>query len=118
MLSALTLLLLLQLIGEVFVQWFALPVPGPVIGLLLLFGGLLWRGRIGDELRTTANGLLQHLSLLFVPAGVGVMVHAARVADEWLALCAALVGSTLLSMAATALTLQFFLRHRRGEDGR
>ena len=116
MLSALTLLLLLQLVGEVFVQWFALPVPGPVIGLLLLFAGLLWRGRISESLRHTANGLLQHLSLFFVPAGVGVMVHAARVADEWLALSIALIASTLLSMAATALTLQFFLRHRRRKE--
>lgn len=112
MLSALTLLLLLQLIGEVFVQFFALPVPGPVIGLVLLFAGLLLRGRLGDDLRNTANSLLQHLSLLFVPAGAGVMIHAGRVADEWLALGAALVGSTLLSMAATALTLKFFLRNR------
>jgi holin-like protein len=112
MLSALTLLLLLQLLGEIFVQFFALPVPGPVIGLVLLFAGLLLRGRLGDDLRNTANSLLQHLSLLFVPAGAGVMIHAARVADEWLALSVALIGSTLLSMAATALTLKFFLRHR------
>ena len=116
MLSALTLLLFLQLIGEVFVQCFALPVPGPVIGLLLLLGLLLWRGRLDDHLRHTANTLLQHLSLFFVPAGVGVMVHAARVADEWLALSAALIGSTLLSMAATAFTLQFLLRHRRRQE--
>lgn len=112
MLSAITLLLLLQLIGEIFVQFFALPVPGPVIGLVLLFAGLLVRGSMGDELRDTANNLLQHLSLLFVPAGAGVMIHASRVADEWLALSVALVGSTLLSMAATALTLKFFLRNR------
>lgn len=117
MLSALTLLLLLQLIGEIFVQFFALPVPGPVIGLLLLFGALLIRGRLGDELRNTANNLLQHLSLLFVPAGAGVMIHASRVADEWLALSVALVGSTLLSMAATALTLKFFLRQRSAPAG-
>lgn len=116
MLSALTLLLLLQLIGEVFVQFFALPVPGPVIGLVLLFTGLLLRGRLGDDLRNAANTLLQHLSLFFVPAGVGVMIHAGRVADEWLALGAALVGSTLLSMAASALTLKFFLRHRRANS--
>jgi holin-like protein len=116
MLSALTLLLLLQLIGEVFVQWFALPVPGPVIGLILLLGVLLWRGRLPDDLRHTANVLLQHMSLLFVPAGAGVMIHAARVADEWLALSLALVGSTLLSMAATALTLQFFLRCRERKE--
>jgi len=117
MLSALTLLLLLQLIGEIFVQFFALPVPGPVIGLLLLFSALLMRGRLGDELRNTANSLLQHLSLLFVPAGAGVMIHASRVADEWLALSVALVGSTLLSMAATALTLKFFLRQRSAPTG-
>lgn len=117
MLSALTLLLLLQLIGEIFVQFFALPVPGPVIGLLLLFGALLIRGRLGDELRNTANNLLQHLSLLFVPAGAGVMIHASRVADEWLALSVALIGSTLLSMAATALTLKFFLRQRSAPAG-
>lgn len=116
MLSALTLLLLLQLIGEVVVQCLALPVPGPVIGLLLLLGVLLWRGRLDDSLRDTANTLLQHLSLFFVPAGVGVMVHAARVADEWLALGAALIGSSLLSMAATAFTLQFLLRHRRRQE--
>jgi holin-like protein len=121
MLSAITLLLLLQLIGEIFVQFFALPVPGPVIGLVLLFAGLLVRGRMGDDLRDTANNLLQHLSLLFVPAGAGVMIHASRVADEWLALSVALVGSTLLSMAATALTLKFFLRNRienRAENAR
>jgi holin-like protein len=117
MLSALTLLLLLQLVGEIFVQFFALPVPGPVIGLVLLFSGLLLRGKLGDELRNTANGLLQHLSLLFVPAGAGVMIHASRVADEWLALSIALIGSTLLSMAATALTLKFFLRHRNESAG-
>lgn len=113
MLSALTLLLVLQLIGEILVQWFTLPVPGPVLGLLLLFAGLVLRGHLPDDLRNTANSLLQHLSLLFVPAGAGVMIHAGRVADEWLPLLAALIGSTLLSMAATALTLKFFLRSRR-----
>lgn len=112
MLSALTLLLVLQLVGEILVQLFALPVPGPVIGLVLLFAGLLLRGRLSDDLRNTANTLLQHLSLLFVPAGAGVMIHASRVADEWLPLVAALVGSTLLAMATTALTLKFFLRKR------
>lgn len=118
MLSALTLLLLLQLLGEIFVQFFALPVPGPVIGLVLLFVGLLVRGQLGDDLRSTANNLLQHLSLLFVPAGAGVMIHASRVADEWVALSVALVGSTLLSMAVTALTLKFFLRGRGQAAGR
>jgi holin-like protein len=112
MLAALTLLLLCQLAGEILVQLLTLPVPGPVLGLVLLFAGLAVRGRIDASLRDTANTLLQHLSLLFVPAGAGVMIHAARVADEWLPLTLALLGSTLLSMAVTALCLKFLLRRR------
>ena len=84
MLGALTILLVYQLIGEVIVQFTRLPVPGPVIGLLLLFLTLWARGSLAAPLRDTANGILQHLSLLFVPAGVGVMVHFARVSGEWL----------------------------------
>jgi len=105
-LGAITLLLVYQLIGEVIALAFKLPVPGPVIGMLLLFLTLLARGGIAGELRDTANGLLSHLSLLFVPAGTGVMVHLARVADEWLPIVAALIGSTVLTIAVTALVMR------------
>jgi holin-like protein len=84
--SALTVLLIFQLIGEVLARSLDLPVPGPVIGMLLLFLALLLRGGPGDGLRTTSQNLLQHLSLLFVPAGTGIMLHLHRVADEWPAL--------------------------------
>lgn len=112
MLAALTTLLVFQLVGEVVAQVFGLPVPGPVIGLALLFATLVGRGGAGKPLRDTANGLLAHLSLLFVPAGVGVMVHVARLGDEWLPVAAALVGSTVLTIAATALTMRWLLRAR------
>lgn len=112
MLAALTTLLVFQLVGEVIAQVFGLPVPGPVIGLALLFATLVVRGGAGEQLRDTANGLLAHLSLLFVPAGVGVMVHFARLGDEWLPIAAALVGSTVLTIAATALTMRWLLRAR------
>lgn len=110
MLNALTILLLYQLAGEVFVQALGLPVPGPVIGMLALFLTLLARKRVAEPLQDTANGILQHLSLLFVPAGVGVMVHAGRVRDEWLALGVALVASTVLTIAVTALTMRALMR--------
>ena len=110
MLPALTLLLVYQLVGEVIAQFFALPVPGPVIGMGLLFATLAVRGSVSDELRGTANGLLQHLSLLFVPAGVGVMLHFHRIGDEWLPLAASLVGSTVLTIAVTALVLRALSR--------
>lgn len=110
MLGALTVLLVYQLIGEVLVQALALPVPGPVIGLLLLFLTLCARSRIAEPLRDTANGILQHLSLLFVPAGVGVMVHFSRVSGEWLPIVIAVLLSTALAIAAGALVMQFLMR--------
>jgi holin-like protein len=111
--GALTTLLIYQLVGEVVVQAFGLPLPGPVLGMALLFLTLAGRGAVPEELRTTAGGLLQHLSLLFVPAGVGVMVHFARLGDDWLAIAVALVVSTAATMAVTALVLQALLRRRK-----
>ena len=115
MLGALTLLLVFQLIGEVVAQLFALPIPGPVIGMALLFAALALRGGPSPELRDTAQNLLQHLSLLFVPAGVGVMLHFGRIGDEWLPLMASLIGSTLLTIAVTALVLRALSRRAGGQ---
>ena len=106
MLGSITLLLLFQLAGEALVQLFALPVPGPVAGMLLLLAALFLRGSAPQPLNDTTNGLLQHLSLLFVPAGVGVMLHLSRMANEWLAIGAALIGSTAATIAVTALVMR------------
>jgi holin-like protein len=108
--SALTALLIFQLIGEVIARSLDLPVPGPVIGMLLLFLALMLRGGPGDELRTTSQNLLQHLSLLFVPAGTGIMVHLHRVADEWLPLLLSLLISTLATLVVTALAMKLCQR--------
>ena len=110
MISALTVLLIFQLIGEVFARSLDLPVPGPVIGMLLLFLALLLRGGPGDGLRTTSQNLLQHLSLLFVPAGTGIMLHLHRVADEWPALLLSLLISTLATLVVTALAMKLCQR--------
>jgi holin-like protein len=116
MLGALTVLLVFQLIGEVLVQFAGLPIPGPVIGLLLLFLSLCARGSLAVPLRDTANGILQHLSLLFVPAGVGVMVHFSRVSGEWLPILAATIISTALAIGVSALVMQALMRGRSGPD--
>lgn len=110
MISALTALLLFQLLGEVLARWLDLPIPGPVIGMLLLFLALMLRGGPGDDLRTTSQTLLQHLSLLFVPAGTGIMVHLHRVADEWLALLLSLLISTVATLVVTALVMKLCQR--------
>ena len=82
------------------------------LGMALLFVALILRGGPGKNLQDTANGLLGHLSLLFVPAGAGIMLHADRLASEWQALLAALVISTLAALAVSALVLTFILRRR------
>ena len=109
MLSALTQLLLFQLAGEVAARWLSLPVPGPVLGMLFLFLALALRGGPGDELQATSGSLLQHLSLLFVPAGAGIMVHLHRVADEWLPLLLSLLISTAATLAVTALVMKLLM---------
>ena len=110
MIHTITLLLVYQLVGELIVRGFGLPIPGPVIGMALLFLTLIVRGRVSDELRGGASGLLQHLSLLFVPVGAGIMLHLHRVADEWLPITIALFVSTFAGMAVTALVLRAMTR--------
>ena len=99
-------LLIFQTLGEGLAYALALPIPGPVIGMVLLFCYLLVRRGAAEKLAPTTLEFLRHLSLRFVPAGVGIMVHAQRVAAEWLPIAAALVVSTAVSLVVTAYVLK------------
>ncbi len=101
MLAALTGLFACQLAGEFLVRALGLPLPGPVLGLLLLLLFLVLRGSVPKSLEVTANGLLRHLGLLFVPAGVGVITQLEPIAGAWPGLLVALVVSTGLALAGT-----------------
>ena len=116
-LAGITLLLCYQLVGEVLVAALGLPLPGPVLGMLLLLVTLVLRRATADLVEVPAEGLLGHLSLLFVPAGVGVMVHGQRLGGEWLPILVALVASTLLTLLAVALTMRLLVRLMRIEEG-
>jgi len=100
------LLLICQLIGETVQIATDLPVPGPVIGMAILFLSLLIKGDLPANLSHTANGLLKYLALLFVPAGVGVLLHIPRLADEWWPILLAIVPGTLIAIVLTALVMQ------------
>jgi holin-like protein len=113
MIFALTVILICQLVGEVVVRGSGLPVPGPVLGMVLLLGILWLRDRRraavaaawGDgALEATGKGLLAHLSLLFVPAGVGIIQRLDVFAASGVALAASLVFSTIAALLATVLT--------------
>ncbi len=113
MLGQITLLLVCQLAGEVIARLLGLPVPGPVIGMVILFAGLMVAGRVPDDLEKVGRGLLVNLSLLFVPAGVGIMVHFHRLAEEWLPISVAVLASTLVTIAVTALVMTVLARDHK-----
>ena len=98
-------LLLCQSAGELLAKGLGLALPGPVIGMLLLLLALN-AGFVRVPVAAAADALLAHLSLLFVPVGVGVIAHLALVSQFGLRLLVVVVLSTLLGMAATALLLR------------
>jgi holin-like protein len=107
-------LLVFQSVGELLARGLHLPLPGPVIGMMLLMGGLHWRV-VREPVSICAGFLLSHLSLLFVPVGVGVMTHLSLVSQYGLRMLAVLVLSTLAGLGVTALTL-YRLRERPPQD--
>ena len=110
MINALTLLFLCQLAGEIAVHALDVAFPGPVLGMALLFAGLLAVGRSGPALDAAADTILRHLSLLFVPAAVGVVQQAGLIAANWFAIAAAVVVSTVLTLVVTVLTFRAVAR--------
>jgi putative effector of murein hydrolase LrgA (UPF0299 family) len=115
MIAAFAGILACQLAGEFVVHAFALPLPGPVLGMFLLFALLVARGGRGagavpQKLGGAADGLLGHLSLLFVPASVGLMRYLDALAANAVTVILAVTLSTALAQAATALTFRMLAR--------
>lgn len=102
-------LLLLQSIGELLSRGLSLPFPGPVIGMLLLLVALRWP-LVREPVAACADFLLAHLSLLFVPVGVGVMTHLSLVSQYGGRMLLVIVLSTLIGLAVTVLTLHVLWR--------
>ncbi len=102
MIRALALILTCQLAGEVASRGLGLPVPGPVLGLVLLWALMSASAPLADLVRPVGEGILRHLSLLFIPAGVGVVGHLDRLGPQALTLGVAILVSTALAIAAGA----------------
>jgi holin-like protein len=113
MIASLCLILLCQLAGEIIVRSMALPIPGPVLGMLLLFVLLLLRDRAslfavgplqGGGVESAAKGLLAHLSLMFIPAGVGVVQRLDLLAEHGAAIAGVLAISVVITLLVTVGT--------------
>ena len=125
MIASLSLILLCQLAGEAFVRGLSLPMPGPVIGLMILLVLLLARDRFtvlargplqGDGVESASRGLLANLSLLFVPAGVGVVQKLDLIVDHGIAFLGVLVVSVLITLLVTVATFLLASRLLKREE--
>lgn len=116
MVQGFLILLLCQLLGEALVIFLDVPIPGAVVGMVILLIGLILHGKVPDGLSKTSEGLLSVLPLLLVPAGVGLMNHFGVLSEHWLAFLVALTLSTLVTMFAVGVILKAVSQEKESED--
>ena len=122
MLETLFIIFMFQLVGEAAQKVSGLPVPGPVIGLILMLSFLLFTKNKSGHLETlrsqlilTSETLIKYLSLLFVPIGVGVVMHLQLLENQLIKVLAILLIGTVSTIVFTAF---IFLRLSRvNKDG-
>ncbi len=122
MIRGVTVLLAFQLIGETIVFLAGWPVPGPVLGLVLLAlfvaGVKLREWPVYRNVELTADGLLSNLGVLFVPAGVGIVQHTDLIASHGIGLFSILVLSTVATLFVTVWTFVLARRWLGGKEER
>jgi len=109
-LFAVTVLFVMQAAGEVLVRLTGVPLPGPLIGMLLMLVALMAYGRVPAGLRDTCHHGLKHLMLLFVPLVAGIMLYVGPLGREWIPFLLACVGGVGLTVVVTAVTLRWMIR--------
>lgn len=119
MIASLSLILICQLIGEVIVRGLRLPLPGPVLGMALLFAALIARDRLpalaqgplrDGGVEGVSKALLANLSLMFVPAGVGVVQNMDLLAQRGVAIAVVLAASVVVTLLVTVGTFLIISR--------
>ena len=108
MIRGLIILLGFQGAGEIVSRLFSLPVPGPVIGLVLLLAFLIRRGKVDGPINIVASALVKNLGVLFVPAAVGVVMFLPQLKANFWAISIALIVSVVATIAVSAAILRFW----------
>jgi holin-like protein len=116
MLRAFAILLGFQLAGEGLVRVLALTVPGPVVGMMLLAIGCIVSLKLRRAAEAAAGVLIGNLSLLFLPAAVGIVQFLPLLQRQGWAIGAAIAGSTVLALAMTALVFRLLVRALKLEN--
>ena len=114
MLRGFFIILLFQLVGEVLQKFFNLVIPGPVIGLILLLFSLIYLKKIKSkkilnvkkDVMSTGNAITSYLSLLFVPIGVGVVMHISYLEQNLYQVLGVIGLGTVLTVGLTAKLME------------
>ena len=114
MLKSIFIIFLYQLIGESVQKYFELTIPGPVIGLIFLLVSLIllrqtksaYIKKTKEEISHTSNYITSYLSLLFVPIGVGVVMHLTYLEQNYIQVLAVIFISTILTIGFTAVLME------------
>lgn len=112
-LAAITVLFVMNILGEALVRLSGLPLPGPLVGMLLMLAALIAYGRVPTGLRDTCHHSLKHLMLLFIPLVAGIMVYFGELARDWLPFLLACVVGVALTIVVTALAFGWMLKRSR-----
>ncbi len=107
---AFAIILLFQLVGEVISRGLHLPLPGPVLGMVGMVVALTAFPKLSAIVTPVGQGLLRHLSLLFVPVGVGIVANLRTIEEHWLAISASVFLSTLFAILVGVYTFTFVAR--------
>ena len=124
MLNSIFLIFFFQLIGEFIQKFLELSIPGPVIGLFLLLIMLLLSKKnyykipvnFQINLINSAENLLNYLPLLFIPVGVGVVMHLSLLEDNLVPVMLVIIIGTLLTLAVTAFVMERLLKVVNKDD--
>src|SRR5690606_9796565 len=109
-LFAVTVLFIMQAAGEFLARLTGLPLPGPLIGMLLMLAALMAYGKVPAGLRDTCHHVLKHLMLLFVPLVAGIMVYFGPLEREWIPFLLACIVGVALTIIVTVATLRWMIR--------
>lgn len=109
-LFGITFVFIMQIAGEVLARLTSLPLPGPLIGMLLLLVALIAYGRVPTGVGEACHYLLRHLMLLFIPLIAGIMLHFDSMQREWLPFLLACIGGVALTIVVTALTFSWMVK--------
>jgi holin-like protein len=112
MLYGLIILLMYLLIGEFVANLLSWPVPGSVLGMILLFITLLIKGGISTDLKTSSNGILPYLPLFIVPASVGIGNFMGIREQQGFALLTAILVSLIVGIPVCGLLAQRLIKNQ------